>query len=351
MKKIEVGLKNIFLKILLFFNKKTNSNNKPVFNESSKILFVRLNRIGDALVSTALIHEIKKNIHCKISVLADKKNFFVFNNNPDIDEIIIFQKGFSNFRKIVKRLNENNFDAAVDLHTDVSTTVSFLISFLKIPFKFGLEKENKILFTHTIKCLDVKTNHVIDRLLQLNSLFNINLNSHSANVVYNATDKSLKTVTTYLTRKFSQNKFLLGINISAGSQARFWGIEKFNDLLNFISGYDINYLLLSSTRDLKYAMEMRIEKEKIYYTPDFDEFAAMISKIDMLFSPDTATIHLASAFKKPVFGIYVNYNTDEMIWSPYKSDFDCVITKEPTLFNVTSEEVITKFKLFLEKYI
>ena len=71
----------------------------------------------------------------------------------------------------------------------------------------------------------------------------------------------------------------------------------------------------------------------------------------MLFSPDTATIHLASIHKKPVFGIYVQYNTDDMVWSPYRSDFDCVITKEPTLENVKFEDVILKFEPFLQKYL
>ncbi len=77
----------------------------------------------------------------------------------------------------------------------------------------------------------------------------------------------------------------------------------------------------------------------------------MISQLNLLLTPDTMAVHLASAFEIPVFGIYVHYNTDELIWSPYKSDFDCVVTKEPNLKNVTFEEVNKKFNPFLEKQI
>jgi len=76
-----------------------------------------------------------------------------------------------------------------------------------------------------------------------------------------------------------------------------------------------------------------------------------MSKIDMLFSPDTATVHLAAIYKVPVFGIYVKYNTEDMIWYPYGCDFDCVITKEPTVQNLSFNDVIAKFKPFLEKYL
>ena len=71
----------------------------------------------------------------------------------------------------------------------------------------------------------------------------------------------------------------------------------------------------------------------------------------MLFTPDTSIVHIASAFCKPVFGIYVKYNTKDKIWSPYKSSFDCIITQNPTLENVRFESVIERFIPFLKKSI
>ena len=50
-----------------------------------------------------------------------------------------------------------------------------------------------------------------------------------------------------------------------------------------------------------------------------------------------------------VFGIYVKYNTTNMIWSPFKAQFDCVITEEPNFKNLEFEEVEEKFKTFFEK--
>ncbi len=73
--------------------------------------------------------------------------------------------------------------------------------------------------------------------------------------------------------------------------------------------------------------------------------------LNLLVTPDTAAVHLASAFYIPVFGIYVQYATEEMIWSPYRSDFEYVLTREPNLKNVTFEEVASELGSFLKKYI
>jgi len=84
---------------------------------------------------------------------------------------------------------------------------------------------------------------------------------------------------------------------------------------------------------------------------EFDTFAAGISKLNFLFTPDTSVVHIASIYKIPVFGLYVKYNTQDMIWSPYNTEFDCIVTEEPTLKNISFEEVINKFIPFLERNI
>ena len=80
------------------------------------------------MVTTPLLDEVKKNIGCKVYVLADSKNYFIFKNNPSIDEIKIFNKGFSGIFEVREFIKQNKIDTIVDLHDDVSTTVSFIIA-------------------------------------------------------------------------------------------------------------------------------------------------------------------------------------------------------------------------------
>ncbi|AFH49236.1 Hypothetical protein IALB_1528 [Ignavibacterium album JCM 16511] len=352
MKKIEKFFKKLLLLgLLLFIKKRTHNKDLPTINKDSKILFIRLNRIGDALVSTPLIDLVKKKIGSKIYVLADRKNYFVFRNNPNIDEIIVFPKGIKAFNYVKKFIKKNDINVLVDLHDDVSTTVSIITAISDCNYKFGLTKSNYQLYTHTINRIDSSKNHVIDRILELSKLFGFNYSKDEIKIGYYPKEENIFFAKEFINKTFSKKRFLLGVNISAGSDARFWGVESFQKLLTELSKYPVDVLLFADSKDFDKA-NLIAEKYLIYpVTKDFDKFAAGILEIDMLFSPDTSAIHIVSIKRIPVFGLYVKYKTDDMIWSPYNTDFNCIITEESNLSNVSFEEVKKKFIPFLEKHL
>ncbi len=359
MKEVESFLKNILLRLLLFAAKIVPGNRSELPGNFSKILFIRLNRIGDALVTTPLLHLMKKKLNPKIFLLADKKNYFVFNNNPDVDEIVIFKKGFKGILDVLALIKKEKIDTIVDLHDDVSTTVSYIIALSRAKNKFGLEKRNKSIYTKTIPKLDSKNIHIVSRLLEIAKLFNLRADNSKNGIGYYPSYSSLKKAEEFLKKSFQKSNFLIGVNISAGSDSRFWGVERFKSLIDFLLNYNllgINVLLLSASKDLNYAEKIiKVSKNNpvegeaaIFCSEDFDEFAAIVSNLNMLFTPDTGAVHLAAAFHIPVFGIYV-HDTEDMIWSPYGADFEFVATKDHNLKNMDFEEVKNKFGNFLKK--
>lgn len=354
MKKIEIFFKLVFLKWILFFGKRKKLDSKIELQKGEKVLCIRLNRIGDALVVTPLIHAIKKNTDSSITVLADRHNHFVFRNNPDIDEVIVFEKGKNGTKKLIRQLKKSGFSVVLDLHDDVSVTVSYILSKLKIQYIAGLDKENRALYTNLVPRLDSVKHHVIERAFALSELFEkradlfpneSELEAHK--IRYYASEENFSVTRKYFDSKFSPGEFVVGINISAGSMARYWGTENFRRLVRYLKERKIEYLLLCSTRDIKLSLEIDPYSERTYYTPDFGEFCAMLKKINLLFSPDTATVHLASIYSVPVFGLYVKYDTEDLIWYPYNTRYDAIVTKEPTLKYVPWETVIKKFETFL----
>ena len=352
MKSAEVYLKNILLSFLLFLNRK-NKLKKENYSiaPGDKILFVRVNRIGDALVVTPLLAEIKNKTSAEVYILASQTNRIVFDDCPCVSKVIVFEKGLKRFLTLLKLIEQEKFTAIVDLHDDVSTTVSFLVALANVPLKFGLRKSNSKIYTHTVEKADPTKTHVIERNLALLKLFGLSYNKENVNILYQPREDSFIKADNYLAHKFKEKIFLIGINISAGSEARFWGVERYRQLLSFFKTYDANVLLLSTTRDLKHAIQIATKNEPIFYSPSFDEFAAMISKLNFLFTPDTSTVHLASAFKIPMFGIYVQYNTDHLPWTPYQSKHEIVVTREPNFSNLSFEDVIPKLKPFIETYV
>jgi ADP-heptose:LPS heptosyltransferase len=351
MKKFEIFLKNILLKLLVTFNPVQKNIPLPQFDSTSNLLFIRLNRLGDALVTTPLLHEVKEQLKCKVYVLADRKNHFIFKNNPSVDEVFIFEKGLTGFKNFNSFLKQKSIDAVIDTHDDVSTTVSFLVALAMVKFKFALKKSNKSLFTHTIERIDPKSNHIILRLLKLLELFNLKVSANSARVRYYPSQEIISKASVELKKMNPENKFSVGINISAGSKARFWGVDNFKLLINLLSNYNVKPILFCTQEDLPLARDIAKESFIYPFTKGFDIFAAAVLNIDFLFTPDTSIVQIASINKIPLFGIYVKYKTDDMLWTPFNTDFECIVTEEPTLKNVSFDEVKNKLLPFLEKHL
>ena len=96
-KKLEIVFKKLLLKVLTLVSKKPKSGSIPESNAIRKVLVIRLNRIGDALVTTPLIAQIKKQNKFLVDVLADEKNYFVFQNSPDVNKLFAHGSTTSTF--------------------------------------------------------------------------------------------------------------------------------------------------------------------------------------------------------------------------------------------------------------
>lgn len=350
-KRIEQILKQRAFKALITLRKAKDPGRSLTITADTPVLFVRLNKIGDALVTTPLITALKKEKGCPITVLCDSRNAMVFKNTPGVDDIIVFEKGLVSLSKLVREINKRNFYAVVDLHDDISTTVSYLISLLHTPFKVALKKESQRLYTHTAERPDPKTTHVLIRTMALAPLLGLSAQAENARITYAPSQAARSRAADFVKSHYPEKRFLLAVNISAGDAARFWGVPRYQKLLQELKNLPVDILLLSSTRDLKHALAILPDQRKIYYTPVFEEFAAMLEQVDFLFSPDTATIHLASIWAKPVFGLYVQYNTTDIPWYPYGSRYDMVVTQEPTVSNILPEVVFDKFIPFLKSFL
>ncbi len=346
MKKIERQIKRFLLFLLILFKKNPVNISNYEITDKTKILFIRLNNLGDALIATPVIKRIKEETNCKTYVLSSKRNVQVFNRNRYVDHTIIFNKEFVGYREILSFIKKEGIEIIVDLHDDVSVTVTYLVALSSVKVKAGLKKKFNTVYNLSVERKDAVHFHIVERLMELVTLFNISYSKEETKVVFEPLPRSFESADKFLSDSFKEKKFLLGINISAGGEARFWGVDKYRTLIELIQNENVNLFLFCSPKES--ALAEQISGLKIpHFAPDFDTMAATVSKLDLLISPDTSVVHIASAFKIPLFGLYVHYNTEEMIWSPYGSPFSCVITKEANLKNVTVEHVWEKLLPFI----
>lgn len=349
MKEIEIFFKKILLTIYLLFHAKAERKDELILNTSSKILLVRLNKIGDALVTTFLVKLLKNQTGCTIDVIADKKNHFIFSSLPFVDNIYIFPKKVDKIKELKEKINSGNYDAVFDLHDDVSTTVTMFIGSLKCKNKVGFKRTNHKIFNYLVPYPDPHKYHVIERYLSFADFLKLDYDKNEIRVLFPLNNETKLEVQNNIENKFAEKKYLVGINISAGSEARFWGIERYKELISYFKRYDVNLLVIATENDRAKAEKLLDEKVELFINPDFNRFAACVGTVDFLFTPDTSIIHLASAYNIPTFGIFVKYNTENVIWYPYNTVHETVVIEDPTFENLDYNSVHDKLEPFFEK--
>jgi ADP-heptose:LPS heptosyltransferase len=335
---------SVFLKV---FQQKTIKQNILSPNQV-KILIIHFGDRQQALSVTPIFKIIKSNIASSITILATNNNSEAFANNPFIDKLILSEEGFRRITKSLFELNRQKFDVIIDSHETQNKVASIIIGLLRTKFKVGFINGNEKLLTHKFPKLNINKTHSVDRLLRLTEAFNMVVNKAELNIIYNTTDKSQKAIENYLITHDFTYKLNALINISNKNEHGFWGIENYKKLLKYLRNYDANIIVAASIEDIETAELIAVGKHTIFYNNDFDIYAELIKKSNFVFSPDSVTIQLAGAYKIPVFCLFVQHRTAEMINVPYNSDFDFALTEKANLKEISFGKVLNSFVPYFE---
>lgn len=346
------NIKSFFGKVLLqlFLVLKSSKTNKTKIDlkKKSKVLIIRLGEIEDALVITPLISILKEKTNCEITVLANNNNHFIFSNNPNVTDIIGFDEDNNEILKTVRQLKKKSFDVLIDTQFDDTSTISFIIGLCSAKNKIAFKKNNWKLFTNTIE--QTHNLHIIDEILLLANQFSFSYSKENINVEYFPTlEAKQKAINFIIQNKLDNTKPLVGVNISAGSNDKFWGVERFRDLVKYFEKYDINVIILHSLADKEKADQISRSNSVVFPNESFNGFAAMINGLDFLFTPDSSAVQLAASKQIPIFILYLHKEIAKK-WCPYRSPYDCVITEEHSFLRLSYGKTLNSFIPFFENF-
>lgn len=325
LKKTEHFFKNLLLDAFLTLWTKKAPGGGPRLTPDSTVVFLRLNGIGDALVSTPLIRLVKQRFGCRTVVIADAQNHFIFANNPCVDHVVVYRKGPLGVWNAVRAAQAYHPTVVVDAHEQLSTTVSLLAGLLRAPYKLALRKRNAALFTHTVPDLDPARYHVVERLAHIATIFGPPHQAPALRVSYRVSAGAAQQAAEYLRTAFPDARCLVGLNTSAGGEARFWGVDNFQQLVQALRARGLTPVVLTAPAD-RDRVTQAIDPAHVFCSASFEGFAAVLSQMAVLFSPDTAAVHVAAAYGIPVFGLYVAERVGHLNWYPYGSRYDWLIT-------------------------
>ena len=316
-------------KIKAYLLKKIASQKSIDFDikDAKNVLFLRYDRIGDMVITTPVFREIKLVYpHIKITVIASTANQDVLTNNPYVDNIITNHKNnlLSDLPSLLK-LRKQKFDVCIEFDHSVIPHAIIRLKVIKPKKVISVKKDGRYdVDGSELSLYDFYTErqdnaHFRDIWLATLKPFGVKPKSNDYDLFI--TDTQQKQAQDFI--KQYSSKFLVGINLEGAVKGK---KIKFPELWKICQGLykannNIQIIILTTPGNIRNINEKVTESSLDYVATSYKTntilaAAALINQLDLIITPDTSIVHIASAFNKPVVTIHENNQDSYQLFSP-----------------------------------
>jgi lipopolysaccharide heptosyltransferase II len=324
-----------------------------------KILLFKTGAIGDTVMTTPLVRQLRKNYpDARIDYLIGKNAAQVLEGNKNLDEIIrfdpniFFKKRLFQYIQLVRDIRKRKYDLifVLDRHQIYNLTAKLM----GVPKRVGFDRmgtEGKFL-TH--KVYFDGTRHEIYYYLDLLKKYGGKTNYKDINTEINLDNRDIKYAEDTWKKHKLSNRTVIAIapgganNPGQVAHIKIWPKEKYSKLINKIlkENSKVTIIILGDNNDKptsKYILtENHNNKQIIDLTSKttIQETTAIMKKSDIVICNDTGPMHIASSVNKKIISIFGPsdpkrfapiHKTSVWLWRNYKKypcsniygGFDC----------------------------
>ena len=336
-------------------------------SEPKNILLIKLDEIGDSIMASSSIRNVRKTYpNAEITILCQPLTKQLYTKCPYINRIICYNKkafiGKSikeacdiTFNIVSQKLLRYKFDTVIILRHQKDCIPEALMAFFtgavrRYGFDFNSERYclpieplydalSNVLLSKVF-IVPPEIIHEADKQIYLMKRLHM---FHSGELeLFYSTDDNIRAKQWLATLPDNSQKIVIGI--SAGVNRKKWPVKRYLTVCKeLLKKYNVSFVILGSDRekdDAKF-LEDNLPKEKILNLcckTTLSETAAVISNVDFYIGNDTGLLHMASAAKIPVVGLYVESHRQDKfpsacavkLFAPYKTKAVIVRPKKPT---------------------
>lgn len=287
-----------------------------------KILIIHTAFIGDIILSTPLIKKIKAKYideGSSITYVTTPAGASVLKNNPDLDEIIAYDKrgthkGFKGLYLLGKRLNYKGFDEVIIPHRYLRSSI--LGRLTGAPIRIGYDNASGG-FLLTKKIPYDRSKHEVEKLLsfiELDNFTNKKLSLYPSEIDKKKIDEIWKK------NNLEGKKIIL---VAPGSKwfTKKWPIEYFNELLKKLAKKSEYRIILIGGQE-ESMLNMYTDKNIINLMGKTSllDVAELCNRSNIIVTNDSSPIHIASAFEKLHIVAIFGATTKELGFFPWSKN-------------------------------
>ena len=287
----------------------------------SKILFITLSNIGDVILTLPALDALHQNFpEAQITVMAGERPREIFENNPNINRLIIYNKRacLKEKKALFKELKKEDFDLVVDLRNTfygAFLPAKYRTSlFLKTP-KGVIHMRDK----HLYKILNSKL-EILNKLKTLNSkLKTLYISQQDEEYIKRILQED----------DIKESDRIIVIAPGARSHPKRWAKEKFAQLSKKLIDEGNRIILAGDSADIQFSEYIKdacgSKALNLCGKTSLTQLAALIKESSLVITNDSAVLHLASYMDSPVVAIFGP--TNDAKYGPW-SDRSAVVKKE-----------------------
>jgi putative D-glycero-D-manno-heptosyl transferase len=279
------------------------------------ILFLRHDgKIGDYVVSSFVFREIKKQApNTKIGVVCSKKNAYLFEQNPYIDQLYFVKtKDIRDYIRCGKILAKEQYDVLIDPTVTLRNRDLLFLRTINAKNYIGYQKENYKLFNLSIPAQGVHFSEIYKQALE-----RIGFKQVSTAYDIPFTDKAKKNIQYFLVKNNLSS--YVTVNFFGASSSRSFNNKAMKSLLDNLTSNTMNIVLLTFPEVTEKLKALAKEYQNIFVyekTETVFDTIELIRNAKCVISPDTAIVHIASGFNKPLIAFYSQDEENFNHWQP-----------------------------------
>ena len=312
-----------------------------------RVLFLRHDRIGDMILSTGILRAIAE-AHPTISldVLASKSNAAVLANEPYLHEVIPFDKQAPlTFPSTLVALRRRRYDAVIDcMVTAPSTTTLLLMLASAARIRIGVaNRGNDFAYTLPVPPRESAT-HIVDKLGALVTAFGLEpsrLDLRPRVRLTAAEQERGERLWRGETDDSAPDGLRLLVNISAGRAHHWWPDDRFVTVIRAARdrARAADVVIVASPGERPRALRIATHAGARYIADHgIRDAMSIVSRADIVFTPDTSISHACSAFGTPAVALHPRGFA--AIWGPYETDGRAVESATDRVADITADEAV-----------
>ncbi|MCK4912198.1 MAG: glycosyltransferase family 9 protein [Candidatus Omnitrophica bacterium] len=324
--------------------------------KQSKILIVRTDRLGDLVLSTPVINNLRLFYpKAHIAFMCRPYTRGALEGNPKLDEVIVYdkygkQKSFWASIKFSFYLRKKKFDLVFILHP--TNRVHWITFLAGIPKRIGWDKKLSVLLTKRVKHRKQEgKKHELEYTLDI--LRAVDIPIKSKDTYFPITPEVEARIEQLLKNKGIEegDKFIV-IHPSSSCISKRWPEENFLKLIGLLRNrLSFKIIVITSQEERKFGEKLVSETGVIDLrgSLSISEVGALLKQAALFISNDSGPVHIADSFNIPVISIFGRGDSglSPLRWGP-RGKMSFCFHKDPGCIKCLAHDCIKDFRCLRE---